>query len=97
MEHVRYVCVKGACSREGSCPYCDGGLFSCAVCGLVEGALTTECPGQPSYALMADEVYAGFADFHGGRWHNTASPHSPTGWQQAAAKLRKAEEDEDDD
>lgn len=94
--HVRYVCVKGACSSEGCCPICDGGVFSCSVCGLVEYSLTTECPGVPCFTLMNEDVYAGQADFYRGRWWPTASAHSPAGWRQAGAKLRNPEEDEDE-
>ena len=27
------------------CPFCDGGLFACKVCGCAEGATTDDCPG----------------------------------------------------
>lgn len=42
--HVYYVCPK-PCYRVGSCPFCDGGLAACTICGGLEGALLDTCPG----------------------------------------------------
>lgn len=65
-EHVWYKCAQ-PCYRP-SCPYCDGGLGTCVVCGSSEGELTTECPGQKVSSAVRALVYAGRMDFRGGRW-----------------------------
>lgn len=76
-EHVRLVYEN--CTEDG-CPICDGSLYECAVCGLFGGALTSECPGEESYRLHADAVYAGEEDFVDGKWQRgRASPHCPSG------------------
>ena len=59
------------------CPFCDGGLSACKVCGLIEGSLTTDCPGVNCYNGKADDVYKGKIDFINGEWINRKSPHSP--------------------
>lgn len=60
------------------CPICDGGLGVCETCGLYEGSLTSECPGEESYRLHADAVYAGDEDFRDGKWHTgMKSPACP--------------------
>lgn len=72
------TCGCTGTSREGRCNICDGGLALCRVCGLTEGCLTTECPGEPSYAEHGDAVYRGERDFAGGRWQEgVCSRHSP--------------------
>lgn len=43
-------------------------LSICKVCGLIEGSLTTECPGVDSYKDHGDAVYKGLEDFRDGRW-----------------------------
>ena len=67
------------------CVVCDGGLSICTTCGLVEGSLTSECPGVQSYSEKADDVYAGKIDFKSGRWVNEPSDHSPAGWRNYRA------------
>ena len=62
-----------------ACSICDGGLSVCTVCGLIEGSLTTDCPGKPSHALYGDNIYAGKIDFKGGKWVSECSPHTPAG------------------
>ncbi len=51
-----------------ACPICDGGLFVCEKCCLMEGALTTDCPEVKVGYDMGDFVYNGFIDFVEGRW-----------------------------
>ncbi|QST02762.1 hypothetical protein IMZ31_19625 (plasmid) [Pontibacillus sp. ALD_SL1] len=47
----------------------------CDVCGLVEGSLTTDCPGEPSYK-QADEVYERKLDYRSEEgWVSKFSPH----------------------
>lgn len=72
------------------CMICDGGLSHCTTCGLFEGSLTTECPGVQCYAEKADDVYAGKLDFLDGEWvERAASPYSPPGARQIAARLNE--------
>ena len=63
--------------EKSDCPVCDGGLDICIVCGLVEGSLTTDCPGYSCWAEKNENVYQGKEDFKYGQWVNTCSPHSP--------------------
>ena len=75
MEHIWITgCKTGNCG--GTCHYCT--LSICEVCGLCEGALTTECCGENA-ASHSDAVYNAQEDFVGGRWTLTPSPHSPYG------------------
>lgn len=67
-----------ACSN----PDCGGSCFICCCgycrrCGLFEGALTTDCPGEDVYRTHADAVYAGGLDYRQGVWLLEDSPHSP--------------------
>jgi hypothetical protein len=83
-KHVfRTTCGATPCDRPGFCPICDGGLAVCAVCGLAEGALTTDCPGIPATMEQMDQVYAGDLDYRAGVWVNACSGHSPTSYRQA--------------
>lgn len=43
-------------------------LFTCKVCGLSEGELTTECPGEKPPKGFAERVYKAELDFVGGEW-----------------------------
>lgn len=63
--------------RTPYCPVCDGGLAICTVCGLIEGSLTTDCPGQESWKQCGDAVYAGLIDFRNGEWVDVQSPYCP--------------------
>lgn len=74
-EHTEYKC-KTRCQEPG-CMFCDGGLFACTVCGLIEGCLTTHCPGYNCYKDMNEDIYNGKIDFRNGAWVNKCSPHSP--------------------
>jgi hypothetical protein len=71
-----HVPVECHCGKMG-CMFCDGGLFACKVCGALEGATASECPGR----RMSDEekaaVYNGTLDYRGGEWVKECSPHSP--------------------
>lgn len=53
------------------------GLLYCSVCGLLEGSLTTDCPGVKSWSEHGDDIYSGKKDFRDGRWVNLPSPYSP--------------------
>ncbi len=63
MKHVRAECTDPNCG--GFCNVCN--LFICAVCGLAEGELTTDCPGVPSHE-HGEAVYGGREDFVDGEW-----------------------------
>lgn len=73
MEHKRYECN----CHETGCQYCDGGLFTCVKCGLIEGSLTTDCPGEMCWIEKGDDVYKGLIDFRDGKWIKGISLHSP--------------------
>lgn len=60
--HRQYQC-KRECSRPGTCPYCDGGLFLCTICGALEGALLPKCPGR--WLTMAEHE-KNYADYCAG-------------------------------
>ena len=59
--------LDGKCLSEYLCIICDGGLSNCIVCGLAEGALTTECPGVDCRHL-SDTIYNDGYDFREGAW-----------------------------
>lgn len=69
------------CDRT-ACYICEGGLSVCTVCGLAEGALTTDCPGYRCYAEKGDAIYKGDVDFVDGNWVNQSSPHSPASYNK---------------
>ena len=71
-----------------NCDVCDGGLAICKVCGLVEGCLTTDCPGENVYAEKNETIYNGQIDYRNGQWVNEPSPHSPLGIHLYAEKLK---------
>lgn len=56
-DHVRYVCPPGC--EKPSCNYCDGGLFTCTVCGASEGELLPTCPGYKLTVEVKERCYAG--------------------------------------
>ena len=66
-EHTWYKCPQ-PCSSPGSCPYCDGGLGYCTVCGGAEGTLSSECCGYnlDDYVLAA--IYHGGLDYVRDKW-----------------------------
>lgn len=67
MKHVWYKC-KQPCTRNG-CPYCEGGLGLCTVCGGAEGSLTTDCCGHHLNEHIQDAIYKGGLDFKDGKWY----------------------------
>lgn len=77
-EHIKTDCTDPECS--GDCMDCC--CFICTTCGLGEGCLTTECPGEPVFAEHADSVYDGLEDYRNGTWVNKHSPSAP-GWHHA--------------
>ena len=73
-EHVLHTCD---CQKAG-CWTCEGGLFICDVCCLLEGSLTTQCPGVESFKEHNEAIYAGDLDYRDGAWHfGECSKHSP--------------------
>jgi len=74
MKHTPVVHTN--CETLG-CSICDGGLYCCKICGLIEGSLTTDCPGEEAWAEKNEDIYAGEIDFRDGQWVEETSPHSP--------------------
>lgn len=74
------------------CMICDGGLRVCKACLCIEGAWTSECPGESIPAPRLDEVYVGKVDFVDGRWKPQTSPNSLAGLVAQAEKIRKRKE-----
>jgi hypothetical protein len=64
----KHVPERHANCRQEFCQICDGGITACTRCGLAEGALTTECPGENVPYDRANDIYAGKVDFRGGQW-----------------------------
>lgn len=93
-KHVEYKCSEhGGCKNEGHCQFCEGGLFSCTVCGGAEGSLSTHCPGVALTDQQLDDIYAGKLDYKDGRFIAAATglcSHHYTSLAQAA-KERKSE------
>lgn len=58
------------------CNVCEGGLAICKICHLIEGSLTTDCPGEDSWDKH-EQVYKGEIDFVDRDWKNSVSIHSP--------------------
>jgi hypothetical protein len=72
--HVWYTSGDGhSCSEWGECNLCV--LSVCKVCGLLEGSLTTDCPGENSMK-RSDEIYTSKLDYREseGGWVNKFSP-----------------------
>lgn len=62
LEHVKFICPPGAHDDDSynrHCPFCEGGLFHCTVCGAVEGELLPTCPGVKLTSQEKDDCYAG--------------------------------------
>jgi hypothetical protein len=67
--HIWYVCGPDAHDNDdGHCMFCQGGLSACVVCGGLEGALTTQCPGRRLTEDEIDRVYGFLLDFNHNRW-----------------------------
>jgi len=76
MEHTRVVC-KGGHEYPG-CMFCDGGLYACSICGTMEGAVPSECPGYIIPLGKVQAIYAGELDYKDGKWiEGACSPASP--------------------
>lgn len=74
--HTPATCDGRDCN---GCMFCAGGLDGCSVCGGLEGAMPSNCPGVKMTAEQIDEVYAGRLDFRDGLWVAATSPSSPAG------------------
>jgi hypothetical protein len=57
--HTWYVCKCASSDDERRCPFCNGGLSACTVCGCAEGSLLTHCPGFQLAPEEQDAIYAG--------------------------------------
>jgi len=67
---------QGRDGYDDYCAVCDGGLAVCKVCGLAEGELTTECPGDGKpWHKLGDAVRRGHIDFWDGRWVRGTTAH----------------------
>jgi hypothetical protein len=70
-KHIRYECTKDHEYEygysDGYCMFCDGGLFSCVVCGGTEGSLPTNCPGFEMTDEQDQQVYNGKIDWRNER------------------------------
>lgn len=87
-EHVRRTCDCG----EGTCWYCGGDLFWCAVCGGAEGSAPTNCPGERMDEATENRVHAGEIDYRDGRgWCEPDGTGNSMGDQRiVAARIRAA-------
>ena len=66
------------------CSICEDGIAVCSVCSGLEGALTSECPGERISSACKDEIHSGKIDFRDGRWQEgIISPHSPAPYWKA--------------
>lgn len=65
---VRHEHRNDGCDDDTRCSYCQGGLFTCAVCGASEGELPTECPGERMHEHERAAVLNGHIDYVGGGW-----------------------------
>jgi len=82
MKHV-YEDHTGKDCQKTNCVICDGGLAVCTVCGLFEGSLTTDCPGEPSYRKYGDQIYKGELDYKEGQgWVNEKNPTNQS-WEKS--------------
>lgn len=52
-------------------------LSICMVCGLGEGELTTDCPGERA-GSRGEDTYAGKLDFRNGAWVKEPNPTNQT-------------------
>lgn len=70
---LSHAAVKHTNCDVTGCPFCDGGLFACKVCGCAEGATTDDCPGVQITPWAMDEIYAGRLNFRDGAWRYETS------------------------
>lgn len=75
MEHVWYKSGDGhSCTDRGECLLCS--LSVCKACGLYEGSLTTDCPGESVPYDVSEKVYKEKLDYRENEgWVNKFSPH----------------------
>lgn len=59
LPHTWYICRCRERGEDHHCPFCDGGLSACTVCGGAEGSLLTHCPGFRLTPEEQDAIYAG--------------------------------------
>jgi hypothetical protein len=79
VDHDYYAsCDRRDCG--GGCNLCT--LAVCKVCGLLEGALTTDCPGVDCWNERNEDVYAGRIDFVDGAWVEQCSWYSPAAYSE---------------
>lgn len=77
MKHDFITSAECNCDSP-QCPVCVGGLAICKVCGLAEGCLTTDCPGEKIKAGCQDAIYDGLLDFSNGQWRYLPNPTNQT-------------------
>lgn len=65
-DHIPYKCPPDC--DEPYCEICDGGLFSCVVCGCAEGELPTECPGERVPPEVCELIFRKGLDYKEGKW-----------------------------
>jgi hypothetical protein len=76
MKHEWYTRGDGhACGDNWECNLCA--LSWCKVCGLFEGGLPTDCPGEKISEALATKIYEEKLDYREaeGGWVNKFSPH----------------------
>lgn len=66
---VRCSCTER--ESHGSCPFCDGGISLCVVCGGAEASMPSHCPGKMMTDLQAECVQAGVLDYRVNEWRCT--------------------------
>jgi hypothetical protein len=83
VEHIYHQAGDGHECNEFSCSYCE--LAVCRICGLFEGSLTTDCPGERVKCELSDKIYSEKLDYRvdEGGWVNKLSPV-----QQSAVRAR---------
>lgn len=79
--HMFYKSGDGhTCNEDlGECNLCV--LDVCKVCGMAEGELTTDCPGEHSNDKQCTDSYSGYSDFRDsqGGWVELPNPSAQTG------------------
>lgn len=89
--HLFHEPENCTCSGGTACRMiCDGGLALCALCGHLEGSLTSDCPAIQTYSEYGDLVYAGTIDYRQGEWvEGLSSPYSPTHYRKDPTPSRE--------
>ena len=89
--HLFHEPENCTCSGGTACRMiCDGGLALCALCGHLEGSLTSDCPAIQTYSKYGDLVYAGTIDYRQGEWvEGVSSPYSPAHYRKAPTPSRE--------